>query len=431
VAPGVENSLRYLAACRTAALGGHATCCTHCGEVRYHYHSCGDRHCPQCGGNKRFAWLERQRRDLLPVPYFHVVFTLPHSLSALVMGNRDELYRLLFEAAAQTLLQVAAYRNQLGARIGLLAVLHTWGQQLEHHPHLHCVVPGGGLACDPQGNIEEPWRWVSARPDYFLPVKVLAKVFRGKFLQGLQERFQQGRLRFAGSTQSLAQPTAFRQLLRALYPIDWVVYAKEPFGGPEQVLKYLTRYTHRVAISNQRLLKLADDRVTFSYKDYAAGCQRKELTLDAVEFLRRFSLHIIPKGLVRLRQYGLLSNRGKAQRLARCRTLLQPPSKPGDVSSPTPAAASSTIPSPAATTRPSSARASLGASVVAALLLPLATTAAVAPASAAASLTTVPIASDQKEHPCPGCGQGRLEVIWQQPRPTGPQLGRSWRWNTS
>jgi hypothetical protein len=250
------------------------------------------------------------------------VFTLPHTLSALVLGNREVLYGLLFEASAQALLEVAANPRHLGARIGVLSVLHTWGQQLEHHPHVHCVVPGGGLACDSAGVVEEPWRWRSCRPSYFLPVKVLGQVFRGKYVAGLRRAYQHGELRFAGSTAERANRPAFEAWLQSLYATDWVVYAKAPFGGPEQVLKYLTGYTHRVAVSNSRLVRVTDEAVTFTWKDYAANCQRKELTLSGVEFLRRFCLHVLPRGLVRIRQYGLLSNRDRGERLTRCRELL-------------------------------------------------------------------------------------------------------------
>ena len=301
--PHVRQTLRDLALCRTAALGGHVTRCDHCAEVRYHYHSCGNRSCPQCGGSKRAAWLAKCQADLLPVPYFHVVFTLPHELSALALGNRELLYRLLFDSAKETLLEVAADPVHLGARIGVLMVLHTWGQQLEHHPHVHCVVPGGGLAVPAKtsGNVatdpgDQAPRWVSCRPSWFLPVKVLSPVFRGKYLAALRAAYQAGQLQFAGSTLPLKSPAAWGALIRALYKKDWVVYAKEPFGGPEQVLKYLTGYTHRVALSNHRLVKLLDDQVTFTWKDYVDGCRRKEMTLDAVEFVRRLRCISYPRG---------------------------------------------------------------------------------------------------------------------------------------
>jgi Putative transposase/Transposase zinc-binding domain len=314
--PGVQRVLARLAACRTAALGGHVTECCHCGDVSYRYHSCGDRHCPACGGSKRAAWLERRRAELLAVPYFHVVFTLPHQLSALVLGNRRLLYPLLLRTAAQTLLDVAADPKHLGARLGVLAVLHTWGQQLEHHPHVHAVVPGGGLASDGQ-------RWLACRPNFLLPVKVLGRVFRGKYLEELRRAYVKGALQLGGSTAALAEPTTFAALVDELYRTSWVVYAKQPFGrDPEQVLKYLARYTHRVAFSNARLVRVSDEAVTFTYKDYGDGCRTKEMTLPALEFVRRFAMHVVPGGLVRIRQYGLLANRGRGERLARCRRLL-------------------------------------------------------------------------------------------------------------
>jgi hypothetical protein len=327
--PHVRQTLGELALCRTPELGGHVTRCDHCGEVRYQYHSCGNRNCPQCGGSKRAAWLAKAQADLLPVPYFQVVFTLPHELSALALGNREVLYRLLFECAKETLLEVASDPKHLGARIGVLMVLHTWGQKLEHHPHVHCVVPGGGLAVasKPAGSTamgpdDQAPRWVSCRPNWLLPVRVLGRVFPGKYLAALRAAHQAGRLQFAGSTSPLASPAAWGTLIRALYRKEWVVYAKEPFGGPDHVLKYLTGSTHRVALSNHRLVTLQDDRVTFTWKDYADGCRRKEMTLEAVEFLRRFALHIVPKGLVRIRQYGLLAHRDRGARLALCRSLL-------------------------------------------------------------------------------------------------------------
>jgi hypothetical protein len=335
-APGVLRTLHDLAVCRTAELGGHVRRCGHCGLIDYRYHSCGNRHCPQCGGSKRAAWLDKRRSELLDVPYFHVVFTLPHTLSALLLGNREVLYGLLFEAAAQTLLEVAANPKHLGARIGVLAVLHTWGQQLEHHPHVHCVVPGGGLACDQKGALQEPWRWRSCRANFFLPVKVLGRVFRGKYIAGLRRAYERGELHFAGSTQELVDRPAFEALLGGLYAKDWVVYAKEPFGGPEQVLKYLTGYTHRVALSNSRLVRVTDEEVTFTWKDYKADCQRRERTLSGVEFVRRFCLHILPRGLVRLRQYGLLSNRDRCERLTRCRELLGMTQQPAPTRPPLP-----------------------------------------------------------------------------------------------
>lgn len=393
-APGAVRTLRTLAACRTAALGGHATRCTHCGVVNYHYHSCGNRHCPACGGAKRAAWLEKRRADLLPVPYFHLVFTLPHELSALVLGNRVLLYKLLFEAAAQTLLQIGADPKHLGARLGALMVLHTWGQQLEHHPHVHAVVPGGGLS--PDGT-----RWLACRPNFLAPVKVLGRVFRGKYLAGLRQAYVTGQLQFGGSTANLADAQRWRAFLQPLYAKDWVVYAKKPFGGPQQVLKYLTAYTHRVALSNRRLVRMSDSQVTLTYKDYADGCRRKELTLAAAEFVRRFALHIVPKGFVRVRHYGLLAHRDRGVRLAKCRALL--------------AATNSVAP---------------GAPVE--TLAPVAAVAAAPRASAdIATASVAPPADARPAERCPACGHGTLAVLWRVDRPPGRQRQLAWRWNTS
>jgi hypothetical protein len=415
-------------------LGGHVTRCDHCGEVRYHYHSCGNRSCPQCGGSKRAAWLAKRQADLLPVPYFHVVFTLPHELSALTLGNRELLYRLLFDSAKETLLEVAADPKHLGARIGVLMVLHTWGQKLEHHPHVHCVVPGGGLAVPAKtsGNAatvpdDQVPRWVSCRPNWFLSVQVLGRVFRGKYLAALRAAYQAGPLQFAGTTLPLASPAAWASLIRALYRKDWVVYAKEPFGGPEQVLKYLTGYTHRVALSNRRLVKLQDDRVTFTWKDYADGCRRKEMTLEAVEFVRRFALHIIPKGLVRLRPYGLLAHRDRGERLALCRSLLAASaglSPALQTESPPPSASGgstdsdhspSGLGSAPALLEPKSASSSrMGICILVVLVSLVAASGATA---SFASYLAVPPAAVIVEDRCPGCGVGHLETIWQAGRP--------------
>jgi len=431
VGQSMERTLRSLAACRTAALGGHATRCTCCGEVKYYYHSCGNRHCPQCGGNKRAAWLEKRQAELLPVPYFHVVFTVPHELSALAMGNRKELYGILFDAASETLLEVAADPKHLGARIGILMVLHTWGQQLEHHAHVHCVVPGGGLSADGQS-------WVSCRPNWFLPVKVLNKVFRGKYLAKLREAYDQGRLRLAGSTSPLAESRGFAEFVRGLYRKEWVVYAKEPFGGPEQMLKYLTNYTHRVAIGNRRLVKLDNDQVTFTWKDYADNCRRKEMTLQAVEFVRRFGMHILPKGLVRIRQYGLLSNRDRARRLAHCRALLgvQPSvTVPADATigaAPSAAQASPVLPTATATQAFWPSASGLLASILALALLGggAASSARSYVLTSALVLTGLSPAALPAEQTCASCS-GRLEIIWRVARPNGRQLEDNWPWNTS
>ncbi len=300
--------------CRTAALGAHRDQCTRCGYQTISYNSCRNRHCPRCQGNARFRWLAERRAELLPVSYFHIVFTLPHELSALALQNKRLLYDLLFRASAATLLELAGDPKHLGADIGFLGVLHTWGQNLQHHPHIHYVVPAGGLA--PDGS-----RWIASSRHFLLPVGALSRVFRGKFKAGLQQLFQQHKLQFHGSLQSLAEPRRFRQFLRQLFHQDWVVYAKPPFGGPEHVLNYLARYTHRVAISNHRLVAFQNDRVSFRWKDYAHGGKQKIMTVSADEFLRRFLVHVLPKGLVRIRHFGLFANRRRGIMLVRCRAL--------------------------------------------------------------------------------------------------------------
>lgn len=310
-----KRVLRHLAACRTSALGGHVERCDLCAHERIAYNSCRDRHCPKCQAQARADWLDARQDDLLPVEYFHVVFTMPEEVARIALQNKKTVYGILFAASAQTLQQIAADRRHLGAEIGFLSVLHTWGQTLRHHPHVHCVVPGGGLSADGT-------RWISCAPGFFLSVKVLARVFRGKFLERLKRAHTDGKLSFQGSLEPLGGAGAFAAHLRALYEKNWVVYAKPPFGGPLQVLKYLARYTHRVAISNHRLLAMEHGRVTFAYKDYAHGERQRTMTLDAVEFLRRFLLHVLPKGFTRIRHYGLLANRIRADKLRRCRYLL-------------------------------------------------------------------------------------------------------------
>lgn len=303
---------RDITECRTAALGGHLEQCNQCGHQQPAYNSCRNRHCPKCQAAARAKWLDERAAELLPVEYYHVVFTLPEQLSALALQHKRAVYGLLFKAASETLLEIAVDPRHLGAELGFLAVLHTWGQTLQHHPHLHCVVPGGGLSPDHS-------KWIACRPGFFLPVKVLSRLFRRKFIAGLRQMFDAGQLNCVGQ---LASSRQFARLLAELSRIEWVVYAKPPFGGPEQVLKYLARYTHRVAISNHRLLELKEGRVSFSYKDYAAGNITKTLTLDAVEFTRRFLLHVLPSGFVRIRHYGWLANRHRRARVALCRRLL-------------------------------------------------------------------------------------------------------------
>jgi hypothetical protein len=317
-----RQALRDLAACRTAALGGHVEHCLDCGHERIAYNSCRNRHCPKCQALARARWLDRQAEHLLPVEYHHVVFTLPAEVAEIALANPAVLYDLLMRSAAATLRAVAANPQRLGAVAGVLMVLHTWGQNLHHHPHVHGVVTGGGLSCDPGGQIDASPRWVACRPGFFLPVRVLSRVFRGQFLDGLHRLFAQGKLLLLGRLQTLAQPGARALWWQALYAKDWVVYSKRPFGGPEQVLKYLARYTHRVALSNSRLESLDDGRVTFRGKDYGDGGRTKPLTLDALEFLRRFVQHVLPRGFVKVRHYGLLAHAQREARLCVCRRLL-------------------------------------------------------------------------------------------------------------
>jgi hypothetical protein len=301
--------------CRTAALGGHRDQCVRCGHQAISFNSCRNRHCPKCQGNARAKWLAARSAELLPVPYFHVVFTLPHSLSALILQNKRLLYDLLYRTSAATMLELARDPKHLGADIGFLGVLHTWGQNLEHHPHVHYIVPAGGLAFDAS-------RWIDSSRRFFLPVHALSRVFRGKFVAGLKQLVAEDKLQFRGSQQHLAAPSCFSSFLRQLYQQDWVVYAKPPFGGAEHVLNYLARYTHRVAISNHRLVAFENDRVSFRWRDYAHGGKKKIMTVSAHEFLRRFLLHVLPGGLVRIRHFGLFANRRRSVALERCRMLL-------------------------------------------------------------------------------------------------------------
>ena len=307
--------LRAIVACRTARLGGHVQQCDKCAHRTIAYNSCRNRHCPKCQARARARWFEARGRDLLPVGYFHVVFTLPAELAPLALQSKHVVYDILFRAACETLVQIAADPKHPGAAIGVLAVLHTWGQTLTHHPHIHCVVPGGGLSVDGQ-------RWISSRPNYFVPVKVLSRVFRGKFLDYLGQAHRDGKLSLTASLEHLGDPDCFLALLREVRRKPWVVYSKAPMAGPEQVLKYLSRYTHRVAIANSRLVSIEQGRVSFRYKDYAQGGQQRVMSLDGVEFLRRFLLHVLPRGFVRIRSYGLLANCSRREKIARCRSLI-------------------------------------------------------------------------------------------------------------
>ena len=307
--------LAAIVRCRTAALGGHRGQCLRCGYQAISYNSCRNRHCPKCQTHAREKWLRQRQQELLPVGYYHLVFSIPHTLVPLVWQNKKVLFTLLFEATAATLLEVATDPKHLGAEIGFLSILHTWGQTLQPHPHLHCVVPGGGLSPDHQ-------RWIPPSTHYFLPVKVLSRVFRGKFVAGSRRAAESGQRAFHGECLSLTNPRAFAEFLRTLFRQDWVVYAKPPFGGAKHVLQCLARYTHRVAISNHRILAVTDSQVTFQWKDYAHHSWQRTMTLTGEEFLRRFVQHILPKGFPRIRYFGWLANRRRSQLLPRCRLLL-------------------------------------------------------------------------------------------------------------
>jgi Putative transposase/Transposase zinc-binding domain len=360
LSPEQRRALIDLVRCRTSALGGHVEECDRCGHRQIAYNSCRNRHCPKCQATAAAQWLEDQAADLLPVEYFHVVFTLPAALGPIALQNQRVVYGFLFRAAAETLLQIAADPRHLGAEIGFLAVLHTWGQNLQHHPHVHCVVPGGGLSFDEA-------HWVSCPRGFLFPVRVLGRVFRGKFLELLRAAFDRGKLTFRGKLSALADGDHFHRLLRATAQTEWVVYAKPPFGGPEQVLKYLARYTHRVAINNRRLLRLKDGRVYFRWKDYARGGKRRTMKLEATEFLRRFLLHVLPSGFVRIRHYGFLANRHRRENVALCRELLS------DTESPE------------------------------------------APSSEVVAIPGVKVTPARCAHLCPACGVGRMVVIEELP----------------
>lgn len=316
--PVQHRALRAIASCRTAALGGHRETCDRCGAVRVSYNSCRNRHCPKCQTLTQARWLAARKADLLPIPYFHVVFTLPHDLNALAQGNPRVIYALLFRAAADTLLTFGRDGRHLGGTIGITAILHTWGQTLTQHLHVHCLVTGGALAANGA-------RWITGRSLFLFPVRALSTVFRAKYLAGLQRAYDAGQLAFAGGTAARAERRAFTGWLGQLRAVRWVVYAKRPFAAPEQVLEYLGRYTHRVALSNHRLVDHGDGRVQFRWRDYADHDRVKVMTLEADEFLRRFLLHVVPRGFMRIRHFGLLANRTRRALVGRCRDLLGQP----------------------------------------------------------------------------------------------------------
>ena len=313
-----RKAMRAILACRTALLGGHLRRCERCAHELIAYNSCRNRHCPKCQAARQADWCEAQAQQLLNVPYCHLVFTLPRALAPLALQNQRLMYNLLFRAAAETLTTIARDPRHLGAQIGFIAVLHTWGQTLTHHPHLHCLAPAGGLAPDQHS-------WIPCKKQFFLPVRVLSRLYRHKYLSYLRDARQQQQLAYHGQLAPLTRARAWQRYLDGLYASDWVVYAKPAFGSPQQTLKYLARYTHRVAISNARLLRLHDDHVTFAYKDYRQPRARRRITLSSREFCRRYLQHVLPKGFVRIRHYGLLANRQRQHKLARCQYLIGAP----------------------------------------------------------------------------------------------------------
>jgi hypothetical protein len=339
---GQLKAMSAIARCRTAALGGHVARCEECAHTHIAYNSCRNRHCPKCQGAAAREWLAARQAELLPVPYFHVVFTLPTPVADIAYQNKAVVYDFLFKAAAETLITIAADPRHLSARIGMTAVLHTWGSALTHHPHVHCIVPGGGISLDGA-------RWISCRPGFFLPVRVLSRLFRRLFLEKLRDAHEAGRLHFFGNLARLAKCDAFDAHLAPLRKCEWVVYAKPPFGGPEAVLAYLSRYTHRVAISNSRLVAIDGNGVTFKWKDYRSqGHERyKTMTVGTHEFIRRFLIHVLPLGFHRIRHYGLFANGGRVRNIARARELLRVPAaeiEPADAEECEPAALSQPCP---------------------------------------------------------------------------------------
>jgi len=315
ISPEKWKVVNALTSCRTAKLGGHVYRCDSCGHEIIAYNSCRNRHCPKCQGLARAKWLDNRMKELLPVEYFHVVFTIPDILNRTALCNKEVVYDILFRAVKETLLEASLNPKNIGARIGFLAILHTWGQNLLDHPHIHCVVPGGGLSDDGSS-------WISSKKGFLVSVKILAKLFRGKFLDYLKQAFQDHKLHFYGENKELEIPKRFQKLIDQAYAKEWVVYVKKPFSGPKQVLQYLGKYTHRVAISNHRIIDVKDDRVIFKWRDYKDGNTMKTMAVSVQEFMRRFLLHVIPKGFVKIRFYGLLSNRNKKEMLTKCRELL-------------------------------------------------------------------------------------------------------------
>ena len=309
------KAIKSIETCRTSLLGGHADECDLCGHIRISYNSCRNRHCPKCQTLTKERWLEARKQDLLPVGYFHVVFTIPEDLNYMALTNQKEVYSILFQAASETLLELGKDPKYLGAEIGFTSILHTWGQNLMHHPHVHCVVPSGGLSLDGK-------RWIGSKKDFFIPVKVLSRIFRGKFLYYLKKAYYENRLKMIGCNEQLSEKQIFRCYIDGLYRNEWVVYCKPPFGSAEHVLEYLGRYTHRVAISNNRIVFFDNGFVTFKWRDYRDQNKQKFMTVKAEEFIRRFLMHVLPDKFVRIRHYGILSNRNRIIKIGKCKRLL-------------------------------------------------------------------------------------------------------------
>lgn len=312
-----HKAMSAIQKCRTSELGGHKEVCDNCGHARISYNSCRNRHCPKCQAFAKERWIDNQKRNLLNIGYFHVVFTIPDSLNSITYQNQKVVYTLLFKAVAETLAELASDKKYLGAKIGFSSILHTWGQNLMHHPHIHCIVPGGGLS--------SIGKWVNSRKKFFIPVKVLSRKFRGKFLHYLKQLYAQDKLEFQGSQTYLADNKEFEKLLSSLYSEEWVVYCKPPFKNAACVVEYLGRYTHRVAISNNRIVNIINDSVSFKWRDYKDSSKHKVMTLSAVEFIRRFLIHILPNGFMKIRHYGLLGNRNKTTKLKICKQLTHTP----------------------------------------------------------------------------------------------------------
>jgi hypothetical protein len=308
--------MKAIESCRTSALGGHVDECEACGHVHISYNSCRNRHCPKCQGVAKEKWIKERNKDLLPVPYYHVVFTIPSELNDIVLRNQRELYNIFFRAVSETLTTLGKDPKYLGAEIGFIAILHTWGQNLMNHHHIHCIVPSGGLSV-------QTGEWITGNKKFFIPVKVLSRMFRGKFLYYLKKAYKNEELKFHGNIAAINKREIFQELIDALYSKEWVVYSKIPFGGPKQVIEYLGRYTHKVAISNERIINISDRGVTFKWRDYRDKNNKKKMTLDGSEFIRRFLLHVLPEGFMKIRHYGLLSNRNRNTRLKECKEWLQ------------------------------------------------------------------------------------------------------------